>query len=70
MSLISGKKPRRFIMLILDSYDVGPDVQEWCKENNASHYKAPKEEFTLAKAIKLAKEEGKDIVVTEIIWGQ
>jgi len=45
--------------------ETGKAVMRWCKENKASYYAAPREDFYLRRACEQAKSEGNSVVVVE-----
>ena len=45
--------------------ETGKAVMRWCKENKASYYAAPREDFYLGRACEQAKSEGNSVVVVE-----
>ena len=48
------------------SYEAsGAWLMSWCKANNAGYYAAPKEDFFLWKAEKIAREKGYRVMVVE-----
>ena len=43
----------------------GKDLKAWCKKNNSYYYARDRADFSLAEAVQLSIENGKDTVVVE-----